>query len=350
MNRDTGQVAIVGCGAVVQDMYAPALKKLGGVRVVAVCDLDRERAELVGQDLGAPVKTFDEAVALAGLVVIAAPPAAHFELASRALAAGSSVLCEKPFVARTSQAKKLVGLAAERDCDLFVGHFRRLNASLRAARQLLASGLLGKPQSVVAMEGGRFSWQARSAYTLKDPLGGVLYDTGSHLLDMVMFAIGFDERDFEVSVQKLQVEPKTEPSHRLRAEIQLSDGEQAIALPVALSRYELLANIIRIRCERGTLELPAGGGSRLRIRGPAGDLTLESHDGEQTFNRAFVAQLGRVTAGEDCEDLVSSRFVAVTQVLRERPRIWERTCLRWQSSALLATWGVYFARNWLRRV
>ena len=315
MNRDIAQIAIVGCGAVVQDMYAPALKALGGVRVVAVCDLDRERAELVGQDLGAGVKTFEEAVALAGLVVIAVPPAAHFELASRALTAGCSVLCEKPFVARTSEAKELVSLAAEHDSDLFVGHFRRLNASLRTARQLLASGLLGKPQAVLAMEGGRFSWQAKSAYTLNDPLGGVLYDTGSHLLDMVMFVIGFDERDFEVSVQKLQTDPKTEPSHSLRAEIQLDDGEQAIALTVGLSRYELLANIIRVRCERGTLEFPAGGGSRLRVRGPAGDLTLESHDGEQTFNSAFVAQLRRITAGEACEDLTGNRFVSVTQVL-----------------------------------
>src|ERR1700678_239212 len=104
MSGSLAQVAIVGCGAVVQDMYAPALKGLGGVQVVAVCDLDQERAELVGHELGAPVKSFDEAVADAGLVVIAAPPAAHFELASRALAAHCSVLCEKPFVARTDQA------------------------------------------------------------------------------------------------------------------------------------------------------------------------------------------------------------------------------------------------------
>jgi predicted dehydrogenase len=317
VRRNIKQVAIVGCGAVVQDMYAPALRALGGVQVVAVCDLDHERAELVGQELGAPVKAFDEAIAEAGLVVIAAPPAAHFELAARALTARCSVLCEKPFVAQASQARELVSLAAEHGGDLFVGHFRRLCAPLRTARQLLASGVLGAPQAVVAMEGGRFSWQARSAYTLNDPLGGVLYDTGSHLLDMVLFATGLDERDFEVSVQELHKEPEAEPSHGLRAQIQLSDGKQVIALTVGLSRFELLANVIRIRCERGTLEFPAGPGTRLRIRGPAGNLSLPSLDGEETFSGAFVEQLRRIVAGEDCEELIGSRFVGVTQMLEK---------------------------------
>jgi predicted dehydrogenase len=315
MSPDTTQIAIVGCGAVVQDMYALALKALGGVRVVAVCDLDRARAELVGRDLDAPVKTFDEAVALAGLVVVAVPPAAHFELASQALAAGCTVLCEKPFVARASQAKELVSLAAEHGGDLFVGHFRRLYASLRTARQLLSSGVLGKPQTVVAMEGGRFSWQAKSAYTLNDPLGGVLYDTGSHLLDMVMFVTGLDERNFEVKVQKLDREPRAEPSHSLRAQLLLIDGEQEIALTVGLSRFELLANVIRIRCERGTIEVPTGPGTRLRIRGPAGNFALESQDGRMAPGGEFVEQMRRIVAGEDCEDLAGSRFVGVTKIL-----------------------------------
>lgn len=315
MNRSRSTIALVGCGAVVQEMYGPALKKLRGARAVAVCDLDYQRAEIVGRELGAPVRSFEDAIAAADLAVIAVPPAAHFELTSRALAAGCNVLCEKPFVPRTSEAQALVDIAAEHRRDLFVGHFRRLGASLRTARQLLGSGLLGEPRTVEATEGGRFSWQARSAYTLNDPLGGVLYDTGSHLIDMVMFAIGFDERDFDVSVQKMHTIPAAEPSHDVQAEMQLSGDRRAIELTVRLSRFELLANVIRICCERGTLELPVAGGPRLRLRGPAGELTLETHDGEQRFNRAFVAQLERIVAGELCEDLAGSRFIAVTRVL-----------------------------------
>jgi predicted dehydrogenase len=297
-------------------MYVPALKAVGA-QVVAVCDLDRERAELVGQALGAPVRTFDEAIVRAGVVVIAVPPAAHFDLVSRALVARRSVLCEKPFVTQSIQARELVGLAADRDSDLFVGHFRRLCAPLRTARRLLASGLLGAPKAVVAMEGARFSWQARSAYTVKDPLGGVLYDTGSHLLDMVLFAIGFDEREFEVSVQHLDKESDAEPSHALRAELTLSAGEQVIAVTVGLSRFDLLANMIRIRCERATLEFPTGPGTRLRIRGPAGDLTLPTLDGETTQTGGFAEQLRRIIAREECEELAASRFVGVTRVLEK---------------------------------
>lgn len=317
MRHSLAEVALIGCGAVVQEMYAPTLKGLAGVRVVAVSDLDPERAQLVGRDLDAPVKTFDEAVAAAGLVVIAAPPAAHFDLASRALAAQRAVLCEKPFVARESEARELVRLSAVHDSRLYVGHFRRLTAPVRAARELLASGLLGAPQAVEAMEGGRFSWHAKSAYTLTDPLGGVLYDTGSHLLDMVLFATGLDEREFGVKVLEMSTEPEAEPSHSVRARLQITDSEGTLALTVGLSRFEILANLIRIRCERGTVEIPTGSGTTLRIKGPAGDVVLQSRDGEATSNGGFVEQLRQLTAGENCAELAGNRFIGVTQVLEK---------------------------------
>lgn len=315
MNRDMSKVAIVGCGAVVQDMYAPAVKSLSGVDVVAVCDLDGERARTVGAELGAPTMSFEEAVGEAGLVVVAAPPAAHFQLASRALEAGCSVLCEKPFVANANEASELVGLASGCGNSLFVGHFRRLLAPQRTARELLASGLLGAPQSVIATEGGRFSWQAKSAYTLNDPLGGVLYDTGSHLIDTVLFVIGLDERSFDLSVLAVDREPAVEPSHALRTQIRVESEDAEIDLTIGLSRYELLANVIRIKCERGTLELPAGPGGGLRIRGPAGQLSWRASDGQTTTSGAFIEQLRTITAGEGCEDLEGSRFVGVTHVL-----------------------------------
>ena len=231
------------------------------------------------------------------------------------LSAGRAVLCEKPFVATTEHAHALVALSAKHQSDLFVGHFRRLCAPARTARQIIASGLLGAPQSVVAVEGGRFNWQAKSAYTHNDPLGGVLYDTGSHLIDMVLFATGLDEQELDVSVQTSDRSPDVEPSHSVRAEVALASTGQSIALTIGLSRFELLANVIRVDCERGTLEFPAGPGERLRIRGENGDVTLPALDGATTFTGGFVEQLRRVVTGEDCEELAASRFVGVTQVL-----------------------------------
>jgi predicted dehydrogenase len=314
MSNKNTDIAIVGCGAVVQDMYAPALKALG-TEVVAVCDLDRDRAAQVGRELGAPVATLDDALARADIVVVAAPPATHFELAGRALAAGCDVLCEKPFVANTEQARELVSMASLHGRQLFVGHFRRLSAPVRAARQLISSGLLGDPCAVTAMEGARFSWRAKSAYTLEDKLGGVLYDTGSHLLDMVMFALGLDQAKIDLTVRGVQREPHVEPSHELRAEIELSTDEHRIPVKVGLSRYELLANIIRIRCTLGTIEIPTGGGAKLRVRGPNGDFTVESQDGAQILSDAFVAQLREIMLTRACDDLLADRFIGLTHVL-----------------------------------
>ena len=314
MNNIDTRVAIVGCGAVVQDMYVPALKGLDA-EVVAVCDLDQARATKVGQELGAPVVNLDDAVTRAGLVVVAAPPATHFELVGHALAAGCDVLCEKPFVPKADQARELISLAAMHECQLFVGHFRRLGAPVRAARQMIDSGLLGEPRAVTAMEGGRFSWHAKSDYTLEDELGGVLYDTGSHLLDMVLFALGLDLATIDPRVVEVERDPDVEPSHDLRAEIELRADEYSIPVGLGLSRYELLANIIRIRCEHGIIEIPVGGGTKLRVRGPNGDLTIESHDGALVSSDAFVAQVRKITLTRSCDELLADRFIGLTHIL-----------------------------------
>ena len=51
MERDI-QIAVIGCGGIAQGKHLPSLKKLEFVKIVAFCDLIRERAENVAKEYG----------------------------------------------------------------------------------------------------------------------------------------------------------------------------------------------------------------------------------------------------------------------------------------------------------
>ena len=65
-------------------------------------------------------------------------------------------------------------------------------------------GVLGQVTELSAFEGGRFSWQAESGYVYKDPYGGVLFDTGSHTLDTLLYVACFDTGSLEVTTVHTQ--------------------------------------------------------------------------------------------------------------------------------------------------
>src|SRR5687767_2650191 len=96
-------VVLVGCGAVSQQLYAPALRSLeksGEVRVAAVIDpADDTRARLAAQFPAAVTMATLEGVTTVGrgaLAIIASPAVHHRDQVIAAAARGWHILCEKP--------------------------------------------------------------------------------------------------------------------------------------------------------------------------------------------------------------------------------------------------------------
>src|SRR2546425_811413 len=105
---------------------------------------------------------------------------------------GAVLLVEKPFTPRLAEAEALVRLAAERGAQVLVAHMRRFYPSVQIARDFVLAGGLGSVRSVEAHEGSRWEWPASSEYYLHSRYGGVVYDTGSHLIDTILFVLGVD--------------------------------------------------------------------------------------------------------------------------------------------------------------
>ena len=89
-------------------------------------------------------------------VVIATPTITHYPLVRRALEAGKHVLVEKPIATRGEEADELCELAERNGRVLMVGHVFLYNGAVRAVKQYLDAGELGRVYyiSMVRTEAG----------------------------------------------------------------------------------------------------------------------------------------------------------------------------------------------------
>ncbi|MBI3098275.1 MAG: Gfo/Idh/MocA family oxidoreductase [Planctomycetes bacterium] len=126
------RVAVVGVGHLGKE-HARIYAAIPGVRLVAVADLVRERAEAVAARTGAEaVGDHRSLLGKVDAVSVAVPTVGHFEIARAFLTAGVPCLVEKPMTKTTAEAKRLVALAAKHRTALQVGHVERFNPALRA--------------------------------------------------------------------------------------------------------------------------------------------------------------------------------------------------------------------------
>jgi myo-inositol 2-dehydrogenase/D-chiro-inositol 1-dehydrogenase len=106
------RLALAGAGriSVVHALAAQAL----GVPIEAIASRSSERARKRSKELGARAVSYEDLPAGADVVVVATPPARHAADALHALAAGATVLVEKPLCTTLDDADLLVTAAADR--------------------------------------------------------------------------------------------------------------------------------------------------------------------------------------------------------------------------------------------
>ncbi|WP_213230525.1 Gfo/Idh/MocA family protein [Caballeronia sp. NK8] len=84
-------------------------------------------------------------------VVIATPNATHARIALDCIERGVAVIVEKPIAHTVEDAKRISDASREFRIPVLVGHQRRHNPIVRRAREIVASGRLGKPVSATAL-------------------------------------------------------------------------------------------------------------------------------------------------------------------------------------------------------
>lgn len=309
------RVGIVGCGAVVEHFYYRSLPVLPTARVVGVCDRNEAQQARVAESFRCAGCRLEELLPQIDLLVVATPPSSHHPLAMAALQAGVDAWVEKPFTATFAQASELVQTAAAARRRLHVGHFRRFFTGVRLARDLVSTGLLGRILAVEMYEGGRFRWTAQSDYFTEDPTGGVLLDTGSHTLDTALFVAGWDRVPVSCRVEKV-TRDKREPAHEIRARFQLEVLGNAVPCTLDLSRFDVLANRVRLIGQSGWVEWGTAALAPVRIGGRDGSgVVVQPAEGYLTAEEAFHRQSLAVMKGTADDVLGGQLFLNQMNIL-----------------------------------
>ena len=117
----------------------------------------------------------------------------HHGQAMAAIAAGKHVLCEKPLATSVSDAQSMVRAAERAGVVFATNHHLRSAGSLRAIRDLIAAGKVGKVLSLRVFHAVELPMHLRG-WRLDDPAagGGVIADLTVHNADTVRFLLGED--------------------------------------------------------------------------------------------------------------------------------------------------------------
>ncbi|MDR0844356.1 MAG: Gfo/Idh/MocA family oxidoreductase [Tannerella sp.] len=142
------------------------------------------------------VRSFDELIAQDDLelIVVNTPDSTHYEYARRALEAGKHVVVEKPFTNTTAEGEELIALAGKKGLMLSVYQNRRWDADFLTVKELLKSGIVGRPVEFESTFARYRNYIQPD--TWKEQEGGMTYNLGSHLIDQSIQLFGMPEAVF----------------------------------------------------------------------------------------------------------------------------------------------------------
>jgi predicted dehydrogenase len=186
-------VGIIGAG-MVSDYYLTFLAQYPDVEVVAVGDLDVERAatqagkhDIPAYGDGPSVLAIDEVEIVLNLTT----PAAHVDVSKAALEAGKHVWCEKPIGVERASAKALVDLADERSLLLGIAPDTVLGPLWQTAKRAILAGVIGNPLSATTLfQSQGPDWFHPNPEFLFAKGGGPLFDNGPYYLSALVHLLG----------------------------------------------------------------------------------------------------------------------------------------------------------------
>ena len=186
-------IGIIGLGGIAES-HLTALRTTTSARLVAVCDLDAERAAGVAHaERCIGYGSVEELLADAAVeaVIVCTPNMTHERLGTQVLTAGKHLLMEKPLALTADGARAVVDEAAARQLTVAVGHTHRFTDQSLAIHQVIAAGEIGTPRFVRVVMNGGWIWPGWQSWVLDPELsGGHSLHNGVHLVDLASWWMG----------------------------------------------------------------------------------------------------------------------------------------------------------------
>ena len=163
-----------------------------------VCTTCEEKSQAVAQKYGFTVATADEDVLISDpgidVIDICTPNIFHYDTLKKALAAGKHVYCEKPLCVTAEQAYEIAELAKNSGLICNVVFNNRFIAPIMRAKQLVDDGRIGRVLSFSAeyLHNSCTDTDRPAGWKQNADIcgGGVLFDLGSHAIDLIYHLCG----------------------------------------------------------------------------------------------------------------------------------------------------------------
>jgi predicted dehydrogenase len=167
------RVAIIGAGSFGKH-HARAIKQLGSADLVAIADIDFDKAQQLAHEYDSQAfHDIEEVLSQIDAAIIATPTITHEQVATRCLEAGLDILVEKPIAASSAAGEGLARLAEQTGRILQVGHLERFNPAVVALEHALSVPLF-------------FEIHRLSTFTPRSLDVDVVLDLMIHDLDLVL--------------------------------------------------------------------------------------------------------------------------------------------------------------------
>ena len=218
---------LIGCGFFARN-HMNAWKGLTGAEIVAVCDIDRAKAEAMAREFSVSAFYTDAETMLSetkpDFADIATTSASHRVLVELAGAHKVAAICQKPFADNMADAEAMVAACAEADVPLIIHENFRWLKPFVIMRGMIEAGEIGTPHF------GRFSFRhGYDNYKNQPYLAEIerftLMDVGLHLFDLARHFMG-DVTTLSCITQRLN--PKVRGEDAFTALLKHENGSASI--------------------------------------------------------------------------------------------------------------------------
>ena len=191
---------IIGCGDVTELKSGPAFGKVEHSALVAVMRRNAEKAADYAARHHVPKWYADGHELIAdpevNAIYVATPPDTHATYAIAAMKAGKPVYVEKPMARTYRECQEMVRVSEETGIPLFVAYYRRTLPAFLKVKDLVETGIIGKPLTVnIRLHkayGQRDQFPEKQTWHTNPKIsgGGHFYDLASHQFDYLDFLFG----------------------------------------------------------------------------------------------------------------------------------------------------------------
>jgi 1,5-anhydro-D-fructose reductase (1,5-anhydro-D-mannitol-forming) len=319
---------IAGASDIAARYMVPAIRRRPDAQVVAVASRSPERAAQFAA-ANSISKWYGSVAELAAdpavdVVYIGSDNRLHREQTLVAAAAGKAVLCEKPLALTLADALEMVAACREAGVTLGVNHHLRGAATVKAVRDVVAAGRIGRPLAI-RLAHAAYLPERLQTWRVRDPHagGGPLNDMGTHDFDVLRFILG----DEVVDVTAMTAEQGMTAAgieDEVMGVLRFASG--AIASFHAAYNLRFTASALEIYGTEGAVFgrgiLVGSGGGEVVLRDSTGEHPIEVEEGMnpyegtvRAFGEAVIKGGSPPATGED-----GVRSLAIAAAARESAR------------------------------